>query len=162
MNEIFWAVLLSILPIAELRGGIPYGLATIPLTLNNVLTVFSLCVLANILVVIPLFFFLDFFHHRFIRFGWYSSLFNFFVKRIQKKSHKLEPKINKYGYIALAVFVAVPLPMTGAWAGTLAAWLLDLNRKKSFAAITAGVLIAGIIVTLITLGGLGIFKFAFS
>lgn len=152
MREILWAVLLSILPIAELRGGIPYGLATIPLTLNNVLIVFSLCVLANILVVIPLFFFLDFFHHRLIKFGWYSSLFNFLVKRIQRKSHKLEPQINRYGYAALAVFVAVPLPMTGAWAGTLAAWLLDLDRRKSFLAIASGVITAGIIITLASLG----------
>lgn len=78
--------------------------------------------------------------------------------RIQKKAKKLEPQIDKYGYIALALFVAVPLPITGAWTGSLITWLLALNRKKSFAAIALGVLIAGIIVTLTTLVGLGVFR----
>ncbi len=75
--------------------------------------------------------------------------------------HELEPQMNKYGYLALAIFVGIPLPITGAWTGTLIAWLLDLNRKKSFIAIASGVIIAGVLVTLATLGGLGIFR-AFS
>lgn len=152
MKNILWAIILSILPISELRGGIPYGLATIPSTLNNIMFVSSVCIIANILIVIPLFFFFDFLHHRLLGFKPYSSLFNFFIKRIQKRSHQLGPQINKYGYIALAIFVGIPLPLTGAWTGTVIAWLLDLDRKKSFAAIALGVLMAGIMITLASVG----------
>ncbi len=155
MNKIFWAILLSMSPIAELRGGIPYILTLSELTVSNILFLASACIIANVFVVLPIFFFLDFLHVKFMHIGFYRKTFDFFIKRIQKKSRNLEPQINKYGYIALAVFVAVPLPMTGAWTGALIAWLLGLNRKKSFAAIALGVLLAGIIVTIITLASLG-------
>ena len=158
MNSIFLAILLSISPISELRGGIPYILSVSPLTFANVLALPLICILANILVVLPVFFFLDFLHHRFLSIHIYKKLFNFFILGIQKKAKKLEPQIGKYGYIALALFVAVPLPVTGAWTGALIAWLIGLDRKKSFAAIALGVLIAGVIVTLLTLAGLGVFR----
>ena len=116
------------------------------------------CIIANALVVLPVFFFLDVMHKRLIHIRVYKSIFNFFIAGIQKKAKKLEPKIGKYGYLALALFVAVPLPMTGAWTGALIAWLLGLDRKKSFAAIAFGVLIAGVIVTLLALAGLGVFR----
>jgi uncharacterized membrane protein len=172
MNEIFWLFILTLLPIFELRLTIPLGILSgsmhLPL-FGNILgfgmpwqVVFAVCVIANALVTIPIFFFLDFFHHRFLHIGFYRRISDFFIARMQKKSRELKPQIDKYGYIALALFVGVPLPMTGAWSGALIAWLLGLDRKKSFVAITAGVLIAGIIVTLITLFGLGIFRFAFS
>lgn len=162
MNKIFLAILLSISPISELRGGIPYILALSELNAVNLFVLPLICILANILIVLPIFFFLDFLHHRFLSIKVYKKLFDFFIAGIQKKAKKLEPKINKYGYIALALFVAVPLPVTGAWTGTIISWLLGLDRKKSFVAISAGVLIAGIVVTLITLAGLGVFRLALS
>jgi uncharacterized membrane protein len=162
MNKILLAILLSISPIAELRGGIPYILAVSAKTISNFIILPLICILANILIILPIFLFLDFLHARFLNFKFYRKTSNFFIKRIQKKANNLEPQINRYGYIALALFVAVPLPMTGAWTGALMAWLLGLNRKKSFAAISCGVLIAGVMVTLITLGGIGIFRLAFS
>lgn len=171
MDKIFWLFVLTLLPIFELRLTIPLGILAgsikMPI-LGSVIgfglpwqEVFIICVIANILVVLPIFFFLDFLHHRFLHIRFYKRTFDFFIAKVHKKSRKLEPQINKYGYIALALFVGVPLPMTGAWTGALIAWLLDLNRKKSFAAITLGVIIAGVLVTLATLGGLGIFR-AFS
>src|SRR3989344_4156853 len=143
MNSIFLAILLSISPISELRGGIPYILSVSTLTFANAIALPLICILANILVVLPVFFFLDFLHHRFLGINFYRKLFNLFITRIQRKAKKLEPQINKYGYISLALFVAVPLPVTGAWTGAL---------------IALGVLIAGVIVTLLTLAGLSMFR----
>jgi uncharacterized membrane protein len=60
--------------------------------------------------------------------------------------------MEELGYIALMIFVAIPLPGTGAWTGTLIAWTLGLNRLKSFIAIAVGVLIAGLLVLLLSLG----------
>lgn len=171
MEKIFWLFILTLLPIFELRLAIPLGILSGSLKLpflGSVLgfgmpwqTVFIVCVIANALVVLPILFFLDFLHVRLLHLGFYRKTFDFFLAGIQKKSKKLEPQINKYGYIALALFVAVPLPMTGAWTGALIAWFLGLNRKKSIAAIALGVLLAGIIVTSITLTGMEIFKAPF-
>ena len=70
--------------------------------------------------------------------------------RIRRKLHK---KVEKYGYFGLTLFVAVPLPITGAWTGTLGAWFFGMDKLKSTLAILLGVLIAGIIVTIVTLVG---------
>jgi uncharacterized membrane protein len=145
-------------PLSELRGGIPYILSLSKLAVSDMLILPLICVAANIFVVLPIFFFLDFIHFRFLHIKIYRKIFDAVVRRVQRKSKKLEPQINKYGYIALALFVAVPLPLTGAWSGALIAWLLGLNRKKSFIAIALGVVIAGVAVTLVTLAGLGIFR----
>ncbi len=157
MNNILLAVLLSISPISELRGGIPVALASAT-TLSSAFSLSLLCILANMLIILPLFLFLDFFHHRFMRIGIYKRTFNFFIKRIQRKSKKLEAEMDKYGYLALAIFVAVPLPLTGAWTGTIIAWLLGLNRRKSITAIALGVLAAGIIITAVTLASINAIK----
>jgi uncharacterized membrane protein len=66
--------------------------------------------------------------------------------------------MKNLGFLALALFVAIPLPMTGAWTGALIAWLLGLKRWKSFIAIAFGVIIAGILVTLISVGLINGFK----
>jgi len=68
------------------------------------------------------------------------------VERARKKVHA---KVEKYGYWGLLLFVAVPLPVTGAWTGTLGAWVLGLSYKKAFFAIAGGVVLAGIIVSLL-------------
>ncbi|MFH1249285.1 MAG: small multi-drug export protein [archaeon] len=158
-NNLLIAAIISMLPIAEVRGGIPYALSTINLTITNIILVYSLCVLANALVAIPIWIFMDLFHSKLCKIKIYNNLSKKVIDKIRIKSHKLEPQINRYGYIALAVFVGIPLPMTGAWTGSIAAWILDLNRKKSFMAIFLGVAAAGIIMTLSFLGLLRLFRF---
>lgn len=172
MNSLIWLFILTLLPIFELRLTIPLGILSGSMKLpviGNIAgfglpwwQVFAVCTIANILVILPIFFFLDFFNLELMHLKWYEKLFNFFLRKAQKKIHKLEPQINKYGYPALAIFVGIPLPMTGAWTGALIAWILGLDRKKSFAAIAAGVLLAAIIVTAVTLGSIGLFRIAFS
>lgn len=168
MKNILLAILLSISPISELRGGIVYlftsmgleqlmGLGFLEIALLS-----TICVIANILVIIPIWFFMDFLHHRLVNIKIYKKTADFFLIRMHKKSKELEPKINNYGYIALALFTAIPLPVTGAWTASIIAWILGLSRKKSFFAIALGVILAGIIVTLLTLASLGLMELAFS
>lgn len=151
-NIIFWSIFLSILPIAELRGGIPYAIAN---DLNPLLT-FFICVGANILVFPIVFFFLDFLHPLFLKIDLYKRLFD---KFIIKTREKVGNKIEKYGFWGLMIFVMIPLPVTGAYSGSFAAWLFNIPKKKAFLAVSLGVIMAGIIVTTIVLTGIEAFQF---
>lgn len=150
--KLIYALLLTIAPVTELRVGLP--LAVNYAIENNVpiFMVFLLVLLLNILVIFLIFFFLDNLHEWFMNIKIYRKLFNAYLKRLQKKVDKFERKYNEKGFIALALFVAVPLPGTGAWSGCLLSWVLGLDRKKSIRAISAGVIIAGFLVLFGTLG----------
>ncbi len=147
--ELLKIILLSILPISELRGAIPYGIAVSHL---NPAVVFITAAASNMLAVPIAYFFLDYVHHRLMPVGVYRSLFLKYVERTKSKAHR---HVAKYGYLGLMLFVAVPLPATGAYTGTLAAWLLGMERKKAAAAILLGILIAGAMMTAISLTGAG-------
>lgn len=149
LENILAVIITSVLPIAELRGGIPLGIAV---GLDPVFAIL-LSIFANILVFFPVYFGLVLFYDKFL-FKW--KFLNRFLERSRKKG---KPYIDKYGLIGLTVFVGVPLPMTGAWTGTIIAWLLGSEWKKSFLAVSLGVIIAGIIVSLISLGVLTGLKF---
>lgn len=156
--RIIWAIILSMLPISELRGGLPLAILyanqhNIPIAL-----IFPLIVMVNILVVFFVFYFLDNIHHLFLRIKIYRKFFDKYVERFQKKVDKFEEKYSVMGFLALILFVAIPLPATGAWSGCLISWLLDLDRKKSIFAISLGVIIAGILVLFGTLGFLRVFS----
>ena len=146
MSNLIYGIILSALPIAELRGGIPLAMFSgAPLGL-----IFILCVLANIIIIPLIFLFLDFLHERFMEKKFYRVLFS---KLINRTRRKIEHRIGtKWEYPALLLLVAIPLPGTGAYTGSLAAWLFKLNRKKSYLTIALGVVIAGILVTLASLG----------
>lgn len=153
MNSIlFYAILLSLLPIAELRGGIPYAIA------NNInpLIAYFICVGANILAFPIVFFFLEFLHPLFLKIDLYKNLFDKFVI---KTRDKLNDKIKKYGFWGLMLFVMIPLPVTGAYTGSFAAWLFNIPKKKAFLSVVLGVIISGIIVTTIMLTGIEAFQF---
>ncbi len=156
--RLIYALILSILPISELRGGLP--LAIVYANENNISLglIVPLIILANILAIFLAFFFLDKIHHVFLRSGRYKKFFDKYVERIQKKVDKFEKQYSSIGFLALTLFVGVPLPATGAWSGCLIAWLLDLDRKKSILSISLGVVIAGILMLLGTLGFLHIFS----
>lgn len=147
---------MSALPVIELRGGIP--LAVNYAIKNNIpsFLAFFLCVIANILIIFFIFYFLDNLHKVFLKNSLYNKLFNLHIKKMQKKVDKFEEKYSAIGFLALVLFVAVPLPGTGAWTGSLISWLLDLDRKKSILAISTGVILAGILVLLMTFGFLSL------
>jgi uncharacterized membrane protein len=145
ISVIFWTVLLALVPISELRGAIPYalyhGMGMVP--------AFLLCVTVNSLVSPLLLVFISTLHKLLSRWPWYTRAFDRFVERARRKVH--EP-VEKYGYWGLAVFVAIPLPLTGAW-------VLGMNPRKSFLAITAGVVVAGIVVTAVAFFGIKALSF---
>ncbi|MEN6364524.1 MAG: small multi-drug export protein, partial [Rectinema sp.] len=134
------SALFSMLPISELRGAIPYatirGVDLLPAALW--------CIAWNALVPILAYIFLGTLNKVFLRIGWYRS---FFERTVDKARVKVHAKVEKYGYWGLLVFVAIPLPMTGAWTGALGAWILGMERRKAILAIIGGVIVAGIIVT---------------
>ena len=160
MNQLLLAILLSIAPITELRGGMPvainYAIKN-NLSILSLISIIILIILLNILIVFLLFFFLDKLHEKFMKIKIYAKFYRMYLGRIQKKIDKFEAKHEAYGFWALVLFVAVPLPTTGAWTGKIISWLLGIDRKTSLMAISLGVIIAGIIISLGSLGVLGLF-----
>ncbi len=111
---------------------------------------YPICVVANALVGPLVYLFLSSVHRLLRHWPAYQRLFGVILERSRRKVHA---KVEKYGYAGLALFVAIPLPITGAYTGTLGAWVLGMERRKTLLAVAAGVLVAGIIVTTVyTLG----------
>jgi uncharacterized membrane protein len=103
-----------------------------------------IAVAANAMVPALAYLFLSTFHKLFYRIGAYRRFFDRFVEKARVKVHA---SVEKYGYWGLLVFVAIPLPVTGAWTGALGAWVLGMEKRKSMLAIAGGVIVAGLIVT---------------
>ncbi|MDR7415207.1 MAG: small multi-drug export protein [Armatimonadota bacterium] len=140
--SLWWISALSLVPWVELRGSIPMALAQG----HPPFKTFLFCTLANLLAIVPGWLALDLCYHRFFsRFGWVQRQ----VDRVRQKG---TPYVHRYELLGLALFVAVPLPGTGAYAGTLLAWLLGLPRGKAWAAIAIGVATAGLAVTAVSSG----------
>ncbi|MEM7816144.1 MAG: small multi-drug export protein [Candidatus Aenigmatarchaeota archaeon] len=148
LNEIALVAFVAMLPVSELRGAIPLGISLgLPLEYVIIVSLF-----ANCLAFFPIYFGLELLYERFfIRY--------LFCRNLMEKSRKrVEPYISRYGIIGLAVFIGIPLPVTGVWTGTIVAWVLGLDWKKSFLAVCLGVLMAAAIVSMVVLGflaGLG-------
>ena len=155
--QLLISLILTILPFIELRGGLP---VIIDYALRNNLSVwpyFVIVLILNILLIFFIFFFLDFLHIHFMRLKPYKKFMEGYMCRLIKKSIKFQKNFKAFGYLALCLFVAIPLPGTGAWTGSFLAWFLKLDRLKSFIAIAMGVIIAGFIVLFISLGVLQAF-----
>ncbi len=150
--QILIGILVSMLPVFEQRGGLPI---IIEYTTRNGISIwpyFLIVIILNILIVLFIFMMLDFVHRIFMKWKWYRIKIERFLIKIQTKVDKVEKRMDKWGYLALTFFVAIPLPGTGAWTGTLIAWTMKLDRTKSFFAIAAGIVISGTIVLIISLG----------
>ena len=152
MNKLLLSFILSFLPVSELRGGLPVAISYALDEGIPILFVFIPVVLINILAAVFVFIFLEFLHVHFLKIKLYEKLFGVFIRKVRKRADKVERNLPDYGYLALTIFVAIPLPVTGAWTGTAIAWLLGLEKKKSLAAISLGVFIAGLAVLTLTLG----------
>lgn len=135
----------AMVPVFELRGAIPVGFAAgFPIWAT-----FIAAVLGNLLPV-P---FLILFTRRV--FEWLrkkSSLLERFVSRLERKAESKEELLKKYELLGLCILVAIPLPGTGAWTGSLVAAVFDIRLRNAFPAIALGVVIAGIIVSAVTYG----------
>ncbi|HJH31528.1 MAG TPA: ligand-binding protein SH3 [Methanosarcinaceae archaeon] len=147
-------ILISALPFSELRGAIPLAIGVYGL---DPVTAYCLAVIGNMLPVIPLLLFLDPVSTYLRRFKVWDVFFSWLFTRTHRKHSK---KFERYGLIALTIFVAVPLPVTGAWTGCAAAFVFGIEFRHALLAILAGVMIAGIIVTAVTLAGIGTISLA--
>lgn len=130
------------LPIFELRLAIPLGLFVFHLPLAEV---FMLSIIGNIIPILPLLLFYKYFFHRLQRLRYIGKFFHWWFKHVEHKSKSIE----RLGFWGLVIFVAIPLPGTGAWTGVLAATLYKMDIKKAFLANALGVIFAGIIVSVV-------------
>lgn len=139
--------LIAASPILELRGSIPIALGVYHLP---VFSAFWISILGNLVPVVFLLWFLgritEFFSRHFYFFN------RFFVWLFEKTRKNHTQKFARWKEFALIILVAIPLPFTGAWTGSLAAFVFGIPFKKAFLLIATGVVIAGLIVTLATLG----------
>jgi len=145
-----WAVfLLSMLPITELRASIPIGIEVYRLSAAHT---FFFAVAGNLFPTIFILLLMPRLHDWVIRQPFFGSKVRHLLERAEKK---FSGRYAKYGAIALVVFVGIPLPMTGAWTGSLASFVFKIPFKKAFPLIAAGVCLAATIVTIITLSAGG-------
>lgn len=153
LKKFFIIFFISMVPLLELRGAIPFsqgfGLPIIPS--------FIVCIIGNMLPV-P---FIYLFARKVLEWGADKPLigkfFSFCLEKGEKGGEKLQAKAGRGLFLALLLFVGIPLPGTGAWTGTLAASILDMDFKSSILAVMLGVLLAGMIMMAVSLLGVGIF-----
>ncbi|MBO4466557.1 MAG: small multi-drug export protein [Bacteroidales bacterium] len=156
IKKYFWVFLISMVPLIEIRGAIPYAVGfELPLVPSIIVAV-----IGNMLPV-P---FIFLFARKVLEWGkdkkYIGKFFTWCLEKGHKGGEKLQAKAGRGLYIALLLFVGIPLPGTGAWTGTLAASLLDMDFKKSVIYIMAGVLLAGAIMLVASLGVFGAISLA--
>lgn len=144
---------ISMVPLVELRGAIPVSQGfDLPIIRSYII-----CIVGNMLPVPVIYLFA----RKFLEWGqdkkFIGGICSFFLVKGQKAGEKLEAKAGKGLFVALFLFVGIPLPGTGAWTGTLAASLLDMKFRDTVIAVMAGVLFAGIIMMALSMG---VFSFA--
>lgn len=143
-----WVLLLAMLPISELRGAIPLAIGIYKL--NPYISI-PLIVLANFVPIPLILKFLGPVEGFLRRWKFWDKLMDRIFERTRKKTKK---SIERWESLALILFVAIPLPVTGAWTGSLAAYLFGLDFKKSLLCIFIGIVIAGAIVTTAVVAGM--------
>lgn len=144
-------LVVAMTPVLELRGAIPLALGVYHLSLWQAV---ALALVGNMIPALI------------IVYGWSAIIaalerhwpaFHQFMMRYHDRLHqKWEGKINRYGPVALALFVAVPLPLSGVWSGALVAWIFQMPRQRALAAIFVGVCVAAAIVCSVTIPSLRI------
>lgn len=146
VGEFCYTALTAMVPVVELRGAIPFGVLKLGLSFWPA---FFAAVLGNLIPVPFIIIYIrrvfSFLRRRFPR-------FNSLVDKLERKAHLKGNFVTKYRFIGLAVLVAIPLPGTGAWTGALAAAFLDMRLRKALPAIAVGVIVAGLLISVLTLG----------
>ena len=126
-------VVLTFVPWIELRGAVPWAVGA------GERLYLPLIVITNMLIFFPTYFILEWVYEHIPEGTWIH-------RKLEKIRAKAHPKVEKYGILGLALFVGIPIPGTGAYSGSVAAWLLDVEWKRAFMGVSAGVLIAFAIV----------------
>ena len=147
IKDYFYVFLIAMVPIVELRGAIPVAY-TLKATTSPDLNIFLSYIVIAIGNMIPVPF-IFFFARRILEWGkdkkYIGKFFTWCLEKGEKGGRKLEAKAGAGLYVALLLFVGIPLPGTGAWTGTLAASILNMDFKKSVLYVLLGVLLAGAI-----------------
>jgi len=146
IQDIIIAMLWSISPFGEAKVGIPYGM----LKGVNIYVVFVVCFLSNVLVFPIMMFFLHQINHYLLRWNWYKRAAIWVARRAKTGSGS---KIQKYGFWGLILFVMIPLPGTGVYAGSIAAYLFKIKKSAN----VIGIFLSSVIVwvtTLLTMKGI--------
>ena len=154
MKKYLLVIFISMVPLIELRGAVPIAIGQGIDPLVSLI----LCTLAN-MVPVPIIYF---FARKFLFWGrkqkYIGNFCSFFLEKGEKAGRKLVAKTGRGGlFLALLLFVGIPVPGTGAWTGTLAASFLDMGFKSTVASVSLGVLLAGIIMGTASLAVFGIF-----
>ncbi len=146
---------LAMLPISELRGAMIY--AASPLGDLPLKVALPISLIGNLIPVLPILLLLDPVSRWCSRFALGKRFFDWVFKRARSKSEK----VRRYETFGLTLFVAIPLPVTGAWTGAAVAFVLGLRTRVAFLAITAGVMIAGTIMSVVAYGTAAVLKLVF-
>ena len=151
MKKYLWVLIISMLPLVEIRGALPYAVGMgLPLVPSIIVAI-----IGN-MIPVP---FIFLFARRILEWGKdkkvIGGFFTWCLQKGEKGGRKLEEKAGKGLYWALFLFVGIPVPGTGAWTGMLAASILDMDFKKSTIAALGGVLLAGAIMLAASLGVFG-------
>ncbi|MDD5116392.1 MAG: small multi-drug export protein [Candidatus Omnitrophica bacterium] len=139
-------MIVSALPVSELRGGIPLGLSFG----MSLWKAFWISVLGNSLIVAPALFLFEPVSAYLRKFKFWSAFFD----RVFERTRRNADAVQKYEALGLAMLVAIPLPMTGAWSGVIAASMFKIRFRYAFISIIAGIVCAGLIVTALCALGL--------
>jgi uncharacterized membrane protein len=150
LDELLTVLLASMLPVSELRGAIPLALGFGA----HPLEAYVICVLGNLAPIIPVMLVLPVIASK----ASYIPIFHKLFTWIDRRTEKQQQTVNKYGFIGLTIFVAVPLPMTGVWTGAAVAYLLGIRKRYAFFALLLGVMLAGALVTLVAGGFIRIWR----
>lgn len=150
MRVFFSTILMAMVPVIELRGAIPFGVAA-GISVKQAL----ICAIIGNLIPIPLI--LLFLRRVFVWMRKISPRFENLVEKLELRAKRKKGIVDKYEIIGLIILVAIPLPGTGAWTGALVATVLDIRMRRALPAITIGVIIAGIVVSVVTYGGFAVF-----
>ena len=147
MNEALILILITFSPFIEIRGSIPIGIATFKM---HPLFVFVLCIISNIIIGFIVFVLIDKIISLINKSKRMSRIYKRYIERNQKRIRHV---VDKYGVLGLALFIAIPLPGSGVYTGAILSYALGLKFKRFAIASIIGVIIAGIIVTILTLSG---------
>lgn len=150
IKDLIVAALWSISPFGEAKVGIPYGITHGV----DIFLVLIVCYLANVLVFPIMLFFLESVNVQLVKWRFYRG---WAVKLAQKAKRNTKETVRKYGFFGLLFFVMLPFPGTGVYAGTIAAYVLKIERKKAFWANCIGILISSLIVWSTTLFAVNLF-----
>lgn len=152
-NPVVILILLTLLPFLELRASIPYGILVLQM---DWLIVFLICIITNIILGPLIYWFLHNFMNIFLKISFIEKIWKRYVKKVQKK---ISPFVDRWGVLGVGLFIGVPLPGSGSYSGAIGSYILGLDFKKFFWANVLGVMIAGTVVTLVSVLGNGAWGF---